>query len=407
MKTGRIFVHSIRELGKNKLRTFFMMIGIVIGVTTVTLVLSAGLGARNKVMERVRKFGLNSLMVLAGGGREMGGGTAGLPVVTLKVDDAEAIKYEIRAVENTAPFNRKGDGMVKYREKSFTTRIFGVTPSWAPVWDWYAERGAFIGDEDHARMKRVCVIAPTVLGELFGEADPIGEQIRIGNVPFEIIGIMEPKGISPGGGDMDNRVYVPLSTFSRRIANVDHITNIKVLLRDRADMNRTVEEIRSLLRQRHSLATDVPDDFRITTPVEVTQMAEQVSGTFNLFLVLVAAVSLVAGGFVITNIMLISISERRREIGLRMAVGARARDIRNQFLVETVTITAFGGLAGIVLGIAGTFVMEGLTEIPVAFSWPGAVLGLVFSALVGLAAGVHPAKRAAAIQPVEALAKQG
>ncbi|HHS14155.1 MAG TPA: FtsX-like permease family protein [bacterium] len=407
MKTGRILTHSIRELGKNKPRTFFMMIGIVIGVTTVTLVLSAGLGARRKVMERVRKFGLNSLMVSAGGGREMGGGTASLPVVTLKADDAEAIKHEIRAVKDTAPFNRKGDGMLKYREKSYTTRVFGVTPSWQPVWDWYAEKGNFISDDDHARMNRVCVIAPTVQQELFGEADPIGEQIRIGTVPFEIIGIMEPKGISPGGGDMDNRVYIPLSTFSRRIANVDHITNIKVLLRDRADMNRAVEDIRSLLRGRHSLAPGVPDDFRITTPVEVTRMAERVSGTFSLFLVLVAAVSLVAGGFVITNIMLISIGERRREIGLRMAVGARARDIRNQFLVETITITVFGGLAGIVIGIGGAFVMEVLTEIPVAFSWHGAALGLVFSALVGLAAGVHPAKRAAAIQPVEALSKQG
>ncbi|HDP99297.1 MAG TPA: FtsX-like permease family protein [bacterium] len=403
MKTGRILKSAFKGLGKNKLRTFFMMIGIVIGITAVTIVISAGLGAQNKIMERVKKFGLESLMIFAGGGREMGQPTSGGPITTLKIEDAEALKREIGNIAGVAPFNRKGDGVVKHQEKSITTRIFGVTPAWAPVWDWYAAQGEFITDEDEARMARVCVIGPTVQQELFGGANPIGEQIRIGNVIFEIKGIMQPRGISPGGGDMDNRVYTPLSTFMRRVANVDYIFGIKVLLKDARKIDETVVTIKSILRERHKLAAGEPDDFRITTPTEVTQFAEKVVGTFNIFLVLVAGISLIAGGFVIANIMLISVSERRGEIGLRKALGARNRDIRFQFLLETLVVTITGGIIGILLGFIGSTILGAVTQLPVSISWEGVMLGILFSSLVGFIAGLQPAKRAAALQPIEAL----
>ena len=402
MKTGRIVQSSFRSLGKNKLRTFLMMIGIVIGITAVTMVVSAGVGAQKRVMSRVEKFGSKSMMVFAGGGRELGR-PSGEQVATLKRGDRDAMLRQIRTIAGAAPFNRLPERTVSYRESSRTATVFGVTPDWAPVWDWGAARGRFITDEDEQRMARVCVIGRTVLQELFGEHDPIGEQIRIGSVPFEVVGVLEAKGTSPGGGDMDNRIMIPLSTFMRRIANVDHLAGIKVLLHDEREMGRAAETIRGLLRERHVLAPGEPDDFRIITPTEVTRFAEKVAGTFNVLLVLVAAVSLVAGGFVNANIMLISVSERRGEIGLRKAVGALDRDIRLQFTLESLAVTLTGGIVGLVLGFAGALILGAFTDIPVAVSWEGVALGIVFSTMVGLIAGIQPARRAAALQPVDAL----
>jgi len=402
MKSSRIVKSAVRGLNKNKLRTFLMMIGIVVGITAVTMVVSIGLGAENRVMNRVNKFGFESMMVFAGGGREMGGSSQ-QPTTTLKIRDAEAIKLQIPEVTEVAPFNRKGDGTVKYQEKSVTTRVFGVTPSWAPVWDWYAARGRFIEREDQEKMGRICVIGPTLRKELMGERDPIGEQIRIGNVPFEVVGIMEQRGTSPGGGDMDDRVYVPLSTFLRRVANVDYIAGIKIRLDSGENFEQVTSSIKSLLRERHKLAPGEPDDFRIITPDAVKEFAGSVAGTFNIFLVLVAAISLIAGGFVIANIMLISISERRPEIGLRKAVGARNEDIRFQFLLEAVAVTLAGGAVGIVLGFTGALIFRTISGMPVSVSWEGVMIGIVFSAVVGSIAGIQPARKAARLEPIEAL----
>jgi putative ABC transport system permease protein len=403
MKTARVLKVAFKGLGRNKLRSFLMMIGIVIGITALTLIVSAGLGAQERIMERVKKFGLESMMVFAGAGREMGQPTSGQPATTLTLEDVTTIKQEVKDIADVAPFNRKGQAEVKFQEKSATTAIFGVTPSWAPVWDWDAAEGDFITDEDLASLARVCVIGPTVQKTLFGTANPIGEQVRIGNVQFEIKGIMQPKGTSPAGGDMDDRIYIPLSTLMRRVANVDYISAIKVRLRTAKDMDKTAADIKALLRERHKLAPGTPDDFTITTPTEVRKMAEKVAGTFSIFLSLVAAISLISGGVVVANIMLISVNERRKEIGLRKAVGAQRKDIMLQFLYESTAVTLTGGVIGIVLGAIGAKILEAITQMPISISWESMVLGLVFSSLVGIVAGLHPAKRAAALQPIEAL----
>lgn len=403
MKNSRVLKVAFKGLGKNKLRTFLMMIGIVIGITALTLIVSAGMGAQNRIMERVKKFGLDSMMVFSGGGREMGQPMSGQPTTSLKLEDAVALKQEIGAIAEVAPFNRKGQAEVKYQETSVTTNVFGVTPSWAPVWDWDAAEGDFITDEDLANLARVCVIAPTVRKELFGTANPIGEQIRIGNVQFEVKGIMQAKGTSPAGGDMDNRIYIPLSTLMRRVMNVDHISSVKIRLKSAKNMEQTAADIKSLLRERHQLASGVPDDFTVTTPTEVTKMAEKVAGTFNIFLALVALISLITGGVVVANIMLISVNERRREIGLRKAVGAKKKDIMLQFLFEATAVTLTGGVIGIVLGAIGAKILEAVTQMPTSISWESVALGIVFSSLVGVIAGLQPAKKAAALQPIEAM----
>jgi putative ABC transport system permease protein len=403
MKTLRIVKSAFKSLGRNKLRTFLMMIGVIIGIIALTMVVSAGLGARQRVMERVRKFGLDSLMVMAGGGQTMGRPSGGQPTVTLKLEDSEAIKREIKQVADISPQIHRPQMDVKYSDKSTTTMVLGAMPSFATVWDWGAAKGDFISDEDVASVARVCVIGPTTQKDLFGGANPIGEMIRVGNVQFEIKGILVAKGTSPTGGDMDNRVMIPMTTMMRRVANINYVTNIKVRLKTAKDMDKAAGSIQALLRERHKIAPGIPDDFSITTPEEVTETAETVAGTFNLFLILVAGISLIAGGVVVSNLMLISVSERRKEIGLRKAVGARKKNITLQFLLEATAVTFMGGIIGIALGVAGSKILETVTKTPMAVSWQIAVLGAVFSSLVGLIAGINPARRAASIQPIEAL----
>ena len=402
MKVNRLMKIAYTGLGRNKLRTFLMMIGIVISITALTLIISAGLGARKRVMDRVKKFGLQSMMVFAGGGRQIGMQSGTEPVSTLTLQDAEIINNEVNAVAEVAPFNRKS-GEIKYLDKSTTAAVFGITPSWAHVWDWDVKSGDFISENDMTYLNRVCLLGPTVKKELFGEENAIGRQIRVGNVRFDVKGIMQPKGTSPGGGDMDNRINIPLTTFMRRVSNVDHLAGIKILLNAAAEMNRTSETIQAILRERHSIAPGMPDDFTITTPTEVTQFAENVAGTFNVFLVLVAVIGLIAGGVVVSNIMLISMNERKNEIGLRKAVGARNRDIRIQFLIEAGVVTLTGGIIGIILGGFGAKMMQMMTDMPVSVSWEGIVIGVISSSLVGIIAGIQPASRASKLQPVDAL----
>jgi putative ABC transport system permease protein len=389
-------------LGRNKLRTFLMMVGVVIGITALTMVVAAALGAQERIIERVKQFGYETLMVRAGGDVERGAMTDG-EVTTLKMEDAEAILTEVNSVVEIAPFNRRGRSDVVYQDKSASAPLFGVTPGWSTVWNWHVARGDFISDRDIEQLARICVIGSTVQRELFGDMNPIGEMIRVGNVPFEIIGVMEERGISAGGGDMDNRVFIPLSTFMRRVANVDHIYGIRILLGSVRNVDTAIEEISVLLRERHNIAPGIPDDFTVRSAEEVQAMVEGMLGTFNILLVLVAGISLIAGGIVVANIMLISVNERRREIGLRKAVGARKKDITTQFLFEATAVTLTGGVIGIVLGGVGAFLLETITQTPTAISWVSVAVGVVFSALVGIIAGMQPAKRAAALQPVEAL----
>jgi putative ABC transport system permease protein len=403
MKTNRLLKIALTGLGRNKLRTFLMMIGIVIGIMALTLIISAGIGAQDRVMERVKKFGLESIMVFAGGGTVMGQPSGGQATATLKIEDAEVIKREVSTVTEVAPFNRKAVAEVKYLDKSTNAAVFGITPNYAYVWDWDAETGDFISEEDMANLNRVCLLGPTVKKELFGEENPIGQQIRLGNIQFEVKGVMQPKGTSPGGGDMDNRVNIPLTTFMRRFANVEYIAGIKILLNSPKEMAQTADNIRAILRERHTIAAGMPDDFSITTPTEVTKFAEKVAGTFNIFLALVAGIALIAGGVVVANIMLISVNERKKEIGLRRAVGARSKDIMLQFLFEATAVTLAGGLFGIVLGGIGAKILGFMTGMPVSVSWEGIALGIVSSSLVGIIAGIQPAKHASKLLPVDAL----
>lgn len=352
-------------------------------------------------MGRVRNFGLETLMVFAGGGKQMGPPTS--RVTTLTLADNKTLVGNIPAIAGSAPFYTQAGQTVKFRDRTTIAPIFGVTRAWEWVWDWHTSEGRFVSQKDEQRMVRTVVIGQTTKQELFEDTDPIGEQIRIGNVPFQVVGVMKSRGTSPGGMDMDNHIFVPLSTMRRRLANVDYITGIKLLLHGNQDIKGTATSIKEMLRERHHLSPGEPDDFRVITPDEATQIAGKVTGTFNIFLVLVAGISLIAGGFVIANIMLISVSERRGEIGLRKAVGADRRNIRFQFLLESIAVTITGGIIGVLLGFAGATLLGRLMQLPVAISWVSVVIGVVFSGMVGIIAGLQPASQAARMQPVEAL----
>ncbi len=405
MKTRRMIGQALRGLNRNRLRTSLMMAGIMMGITVLTVVASAGMGARERIMDRVRVFGLENMMVWAGGSTDQTriGSMGSTVTATLKMEDAEAIRSEINGVGEVAPFAREGQTEVRWRDRSFESPVFGVTPEWADVWNWYIDEGSFITHEDNEQMARTAAIGPTVVRELFGDEDPIGQVIQVGGVPFEITGMMLEKGTSAGGGDMDNRVFVPLTTYMRRVANVDYLSAIRVQVEGIKIMEPAAADISALLRERHNLGEGIPDDFRITTPTEVTTMVEEMEGTFNLFLILVAGIALVVGGVVVANIMLLSVSERRKEIGLRRAVGAKSRHIQGQFLFESVAVTLLGGIAGLLLGVVGNLILERLTGTPVLLTWQVMAIGLLFSTVVGLAAGLHPARKAAAMTPVNAL----
>ena len=402
MKTERAIKESLKGLGRNKTRTFLMMLGIIIGIATLTIIVSAILGAKSNVMEKVAKFGLDQVAVFAGAGKVVGV-PQDVPVTTLKIEDGEAILSEVKNVKDVAPAFQTRALPLKSATSNTDSTVVSTTPSWAEVWDTPAVAGEFVNEEDLSTMARVAVIGQTVVKELFGNEDPVGKQIYIRGVPFTVKGVLQAKGISASGLDMDGRTVIPLTTGLKRIFNKDYITQIKVKLRDPSKMAVTVQDIKHLLRERHNLQAGAEDDFTITTPTQITEIATQVSTALSLFLIVISVISLIVGGIVVGNIMLISVGERKQEIGLRRALGARKKDILTQFLFESVAVTVFGGLVGVIFGLAGGKLLSLFTKLSMAVSWEPFVLAFIFSGLVGVLAGISPARRAASLDPVEAL----
>jgi putative ABC transport system permease protein len=404
MKKARIVKSGFRTMGRHKLRTFFIMIGIVIGITALTLIVSLGKGMEKTIMDNVNKlFSASSIMVNAGGGRMRGGPHSGDTSTNLTIEDFQAIQEEIPNIDTWDPMQLLSAREVIYRDKRVTIRIIGQSPRSEIVWNRSVSRGDFFDDTDMKTTARVALIGETVARELFGDGDPIDRQIRIGNVPCRIKGILERWGTDLHGLDRDNEIVLPITTVMRRLMNVDYISMAKILVKDYQQTPQTVARITEILRERHHIAEGEQDDFVIITPEAVQKMVAQANRVFNLFLPLIALISLIVGGVVAANLMLLSVSERKSEIGLRKAVGARSRDILWQFLMETAAITITGGIIGIILGLVAVHALAGMMGIPGIISWPAIGLALVFSLFVGLAAGVFPARRASALEPVEIL----
>jgi putative ABC transport system permease protein len=404
MKATRIVRSGFRVMQRFKLRTFFMMLGILVGISALTLILSIGRGTQEKVMRNIEKvFDASSIMISAGASRMMGRPQIEGQVTTLRIEDFEALAEAIPMIAVWDPMQMMPEREVKYRDLSARLRILGHSPRAAEVWNRGAARGEFINEEHMATSARVALIGQQVVDELFPDTDPLGQQIRISNIPFRVIGVLETVGADPHGMNRDLEIYVPITTAMRRMLNVDYIAAGKLLIKDPERMEEVTEQVREALRSRHHLTAGEPDDFSIITPIEVKEMVQRALRVFNLFLPILAGISLLVGGGVVANLMLISVSERTAEIGLRKAVGARGKDILLQFLLESMLITAVGGLIGILVGIGGVRAMAGMMNIPITIPIQAVILGIVVPSLIGILAGLIPARRAAALDPVEAL----
>jgi len=403
MKQAKTVKLALRAIGMNKMRAFLMMLGVIIGITTLTVIVSVGKGASAKVMKTVKNFGANAVMVFAGGGKVMG--PPDEKTNTLTLEDAQAVMQEVKGIRSMDPALIRLGRTVKYEENNTNTVIYGGTVNYGDAWEWPMVSGDYFTEEDMTSMARVAVLGKTVVNELYGNTDPIGTNIKIENVNFRVIGVLGPRGTSPMGMDMDSRIVIPYTTAARRVFNTSYISIIRIAAADPNQVDKIENDVAALLKERHHIQSGFPEDYRVRGASSVSKMAKGMMGTLNLFLGLVSLISLVVGGIVVMNIMLISVGERVNEIGLRRAVGARKKDIRNQFLIESSLITLMGGIIGVIVGLIVAVLIPIMSKgkMPAMPSWEPFVLGFIFSVLVGILAGIHPAKKAAEMDPVIAL----
>jgi putative ABC transport system permease protein len=401
MRVLRIAKEGARALAANKLRTFFMMAGTIIGIAALTVIMAVGKGTEKKVMKRVNGFGTHAIMITAGGGKGFSPPQEG--ITTLRLEDAEAVRTQIGGVDVVAPFAVKRGMSIKAGVNQVQTTVMAVASEWHDAWEWYTADGEPITAEDTAAMSRVCLLGTLTAKDLFGDQNPIGEYIQIGDVRFKVKGILQERGVSPMGDEFDRRLVIPLTTGLRRLFNQDYITNIRVKVKNPAQIEAISGEIQQLLHERHHITPPKEDDFAIFSAADVARMARGISGTLTYLLAALAGLSLLVGGIVLMNILLISVGERIKEIGLRRALGATRRDVFMQFLTESLAVTISGMVLGSVLGWAVSITLARVTEFPVVISWEPFALALGFAVVVGVFFGVQPARRAARLKPVEAL----
>jgi putative ABC transport system permease protein len=398
---------ALRSLRVNKLRTALTMLGIMIGVGAVIAMVSVGAGAQARVAEQIQSLGSNLIVVLPGSrnaaGLRLGQGSQ----VTITEDDALAIAREVPIVQVVAPAVRGGSQVV-YGNLNWWTSITGVTADFFEARDWPLDAGRPILREDVDGDAKVALVGQTTALNLFGPSDPVGEIIRIKKVPFTVIGVLGRKGQTTWGQDQDDVVVIPLTTAKKKVLGISqaksrsvHAISIKVHTGE--DMSEAEAQVRTLLRDRHRLQPYQEDDFWLRNLSEVLQTQEEASAVLTYLLAAIASVSLLVGGIGIMNIMLVSVTERTREIGLRMAVGARAGDILTQFLVEAVTLSLIGGMIGIALGIGSSNAISYFAEWPIILAPESVVLAFGFAAAIGVFFGFYPARKASRLDPIEAL----
>lgn len=401
MRIIRILREGVRSLRANKLRTFFMMVGTIIGIAALIVVYAAGKGTEQLVMTRMRSFGLNGVMVAAGGGRGVSVSQEG--ITTLRLEDAEAIRAQVPSVVVAGCYALKRGVVITAGKNQYQGQVEGVETEWYDAYGWYASEGEQITADDIATMARVAVIGQTLKRQLFPDSNPVGQYIEINNTRFLIKGVLQARGLHVTGADYDAWLTVPISTFLRRMYNWDHLTNIRIRVRSEADILPASEQIRQLLHERHHITPPEEDDFAVWNTIDVAKAAAGIWGTLNILLKSLTGLVLLVGGVVLMNILLISVGERKHEIGLRRALGADRRDIFMQFLAESWMVTFLGMLGGELLGAAATLVLIHGLKLDLILSYEPFVLGAVFAFIVGTIFGMQPALRASKLHPVEAL----
>lgn len=398
---------AFRSLQVNRVRSALTMLGIVIGVAAVIATAAIGSGARVSIQRQIASIGSNIIIVLPGSltssGMRMGTGNA----VTLTELDARDLTQQCVDIALAVPVVR-GGAQVVYENSNWATILFGTTPGFLEVRDVSVAEGAPFTQQDVDSASKVALLGPTVATNLFGDLDPVGHSIRIKNVPFTVVGVLARKGQSPTGQDQDDLILLPISTAKRKVigikfANANAVDAIMIQARSTDRIGAAEEEARTLLRQRHRLTPSEDDDFSLRNMQEIFAAQAASSQILSIMLAAVASVSLVVGGIGIMNIMLVSVRERTREIGLRQAVGAKTRDILMQFLVEAVALSIAGGCVGVVVGIGASFIISALAGWSTVVSVGAILLAVLFSALVGIGFGYYPARKAAYLDPIVAL----
>lgn len=396
---------SLRALRVNKMRSALTMLGIIIGVGAVIAMLAVGTAASKKISEFISSIGSNILMVMPGatsaGGVRMGAGTQS----TLTLADAEGVQKECPAVAAVAPV-LSGVAQTVYGSQNWSTGITGTTPSMFTARDWFVAAGRVFTDQDVRSASKVCLLGQTVVDNLFGAINPVGEVIRIKNVPFTVLGVLEAKGQDPGGHDQDDVVYIPVTTAQKKLFGTAFPGMIRMMYIQAVsleDMNAAERQVTELLRQRHHIGPQQENDFTVRNLTQILQASEQSAKMMTILLGAIASVSLLVGGIGIMNIMLVSVTERTREIGIRMAVGAKTWDIRLQFIIEALILSLIGGIVGVIAGVTTAEILSALAGWETVISPSSVVLAFGFSGVVGIFFGYYPAHKASLLDPIDAL----
>ncbi len=396
---------SLRALRVNKMRSALTMLGIIIGVGAVIAMLAVGTGASMQISQQISSMGSNLLIILPGsttsGGVRMGAGTQ----PTLTMDDSEAILRECPAVADVAPV-LSGVAQVVYGHQNWSTGVVGTTPGMLDVRDWPIALGRSFTDQDVKSATKVCLLGQTVVDYLFGDENPVGQIVRIKSVPFTVVGVLAAKGQSPMGQDQDDTIYIPVTTAQKKLFGTAFPGMVRIIMvkaKTEQDLGPAEQQINALLRQRHHIGQKQDNDFTVRNLTQMMQAAEQSTKVMTLLLGAIASVSLLVGGIGIMNIMLVSVTERTREIGIRMAIGAKTWDIRLQFIIEALILSLTGGVIGIIVGVSGSKILAmaaGWTTVVSPFS---ILMAFGFSGLVGIFFGFYPAYKASLLNPIDAL----
>jgi putative ABC transport system permease protein len=405
MKAAKISSQAMRSLGRYRLRTTLMMSGIVVGIASLAILSSLGEATKRETMQRFKNMigTFDTIIVRPGGGR-----TRGMPTLvnvppTLRFDDARAIARELPDIKAVAEVQNAFDIDIKYRDRTSSPAVFGVSPNWLTLRSEEVADGTFFTPEQNDSLTRVAVLGLDVRNQLFPDEDPLGKTLRIADVPFQVIGLLKSRGAGPAGANLDNVILIPINTASRRLFNRDFLTMLIAQVKNPERSDEATARVTALLRERHHIQPPALDDFTITNPAVTAAQVARAGGTLAKILTGISAMSLLIGGVVIMSLMSIAVSERRKEIGVRRSVGAARSDVVQQFLMEAIFVALAGGIVGVAIGWGGMQVVTRLQKLPQILIWQPFATAIGLSIAVGVTFGLYPAWKASRVDPIQAL----